>query len=413
MLLFRSILKIEGVVCVALLEREVTTMKSLLSILTLVLLAGLLLTPIGIFADTGQGATTQAPMSQPLVREGALAVKLVTALKLGITSDEKQAEDMLVTVGVAPRNGWIADYPVTPDIAGELRTAVDDAADGRRLTIDRDEALKTFDSIMGGYGLHISPSISEQDEGSAPSYSPDSSVINNYYYDEGPPVVTYYVPPPDYYYLYRWVPYPFWWWDFWFPGFFVLQDFDIEIHGHGHHHHDGFREHGEFVTNHFRDARTGRISRIDPARRAGGGAFADNTGSGWSTPAARSSAQAIFNRSLNSAIGTGRRVSQPGTLSGQAMQNRYVSSYGARNAVSGSHPASGRTFTHPTGGRRAFSESRAPGRTYGQSSVVSRSYASSHSGRAYSMPSSSRSFGSSSGIGRSLGSRGSFGGWRR
>src|SRR5208337_3243961 len=98
-------------------------MKSSLIIIALVL-AGLLLAPMTAFTETAQGTAGKAPISQPLVREGALAVKLVDTLKMGATQDEAQAENMLVTVGVAPRNGWIADYPVTPDIVGELRNAI-------------------------------------------------------------------------------------------------------------------------------------------------------------------------------------------------------------------------------------------------------------------------------------------------
>ena len=57
--------------------------------------------------------------------------------------------------------------------------------------------------------------------------------IDNYYYDEGPPVVTYYPPPYDYGYLYAWDPFPFWWGGVWFPGFFILTDFDcvVEVGG--------------------------------------------------------------------------------------------------------------------------------------------------------------------------------------
>ncbi|MBI5100452.1 MAG: hypothetical protein HZB33_01255, partial [Nitrospirae bacterium] len=61
------------------------------------------------------------PVSAPLIREGAFALKLAEALGLGHPESEVEAESMLGAAGVAPRNGWIADYPVTPDIIGELR----------------------------------------------------------------------------------------------------------------------------------------------------------------------------------------------------------------------------------------------------------------------------------------------------
>ena len=438
-------------------------MKSSLLVTIMALLTGLLLMPMATFAETEQGAAGKVPISQPLVREGTLAVNLADALKLGTTSDEAQAENMLVTVGVAPRNGWISDYPVTPDIAGELRNSISDAADGKQLTMDRDEALKAFDGVMVAYDLSMRPSDPEQVEGNAPSYTPDTTVINNYYYDEGPPVVTYYAPPPDYYYLYSWVPYPFWWWNSWFPGFFVLADFTFVIDGHGHHrhhdgfHHDGFRGHNEFVSNHFRDPGTGRMSRIDPAHRANGGTFADRGGAGWSSPSARNGAQAIFNRSQNVATAGRSGIVRPagnGTVSGQSLKNRTMSSpYGARGTISRSSAPTGRTsgspsvtrgtsvpysgdrmvnspsvgrrtFSPPSGGGRTFTAPSAVGRSFSQPSVSSRSFAPSYGGsrsfsapsvgRSLSAPSVGRSFGGSSGAGRSLGSMGgAFGGSRR
>jgi hypothetical protein len=94
---------------------------------------------------------------------------------------------------------------------------------------------------------------------------PDPGVINDYYATEGPPVVTYYTPPPDYYYLYSWVPYPFWWTGLWFPGFFVLNDFQRTIVVHNR---------VCFVSNHFRDVRAHRVFRIDPVGRFRGRTFA-------------------------------------------------------------------------------------------------------------------------------------------
>jgi hypothetical protein len=402
-------------------------MKSSPTIIIVLVLTGLLLAPMGVFAETVQGVAGKAPISQPLVREGALAVKLVDSLKIGATQDEAQAENMLVTVGVAPRNGWIADYPVTPDIVGELRNAIGDAADGRQLSIGKEEALKAFDDVMVSYGLSVNPSTPGQVGGNAPSYSPDTTVINNYYYDEGPPIVTYYAPPPDYAYLYSWVPYPFWWWDFWFPGFFVLADFDIGIHGHGHHH-DG--HHGEFISNHFRDPGTGRMSRIDPAHRVSGGTFAGSRGTGWSSPSARSSAQAIFNRSRNVAMAGGT-----GKVYDRSFQNRtFTSASGTRGTISGA--PSGRTFNSPSvtrgttgpswGGNRTFNTTSVNrrtftppsgsggGRTFSAPRMSTRSFSSpSVGGRSFGSSAVGRSSGGSFGAGRSFGSTGSFGGWRR
>jgi hypothetical protein len=59
----------------------------------------------------------------------------------------------LAAAGVAPQNGWIADYPITPDILGELEVAVADAADSGRLTVSRDEALVAFRGLAVEFDL--------------------------------------------------------------------------------------------------------------------------------------------------------------------------------------------------------------------------------------------------------------------
>ncbi|MGC9975611.1 MAG: hypothetical protein ABSC57_02665 [Syntrophales bacterium] len=73
------------------------------------------------------------------------------------------------------------------------------------------------------------------------------------------------LPPPDFYYFYAWIPYPFWCSGFWFPGFFVLNDFHriIVLNGRV-----------AFVSNHFSDVRKHRVFRIDPGARFNGRTFA-------------------------------------------------------------------------------------------------------------------------------------------
>jgi hypothetical protein len=63
------------------------------------------------------GNTQPPPAAVPLVREGAFALNLA-ALSLDHPTSEVEAESILGTAGIAPSNGWIADYPVTPDIIG-------------------------------------------------------------------------------------------------------------------------------------------------------------------------------------------------------------------------------------------------------------------------------------------------------
>lgn len=218
----------------------------------LFMVSSLLLTSSLAMAQSEYTTAEKPPIAQPLVREGDFAVKLTDALKLGTVTSEAEAESILSSTGIEPRNGWIADYPVTPDIIGELQTTIAEAANAGKLGMGKDAALKATQEVTAGYDLSIKTDAQVQQGGPAPgANAPESPVVNNYYYDEGPPVVTYYAPPPDYAYMYTWVPYPFWWWDFWYPGYFVLVDFHVRVHGRG----------GPvFVSNHFRDLRTGVVS---------------------------------------------------------------------------------------------------------------------------------------------------------
>ncbi len=253
--------------------------------------------PPGKTAVSGQSdkiARQAPPINQPLIREGDFAIKLAEALKIGRAKSEAEAESMLASVGIAPKNGWIADYPVTPDVVGELEKTVGEAADGKRLQVGRNEALKVLRTTAVELEL---PIIAEVQDDYAESPAPTTpeytapNVINNYYYAEGPPVVTYYPPPWDYYYMYAWIPSPFWYSDFYFPGFFILNDFHRVII---------FHKHRCVVTNHFRDHRTGRILAVDPVRRHAGGIIGDNRishGRGFNSADARNGARAIFERS--------------------------------------------------------------------------------------------------------------------
>jgi hypothetical protein len=216
------------------------------------------LTPLIAIAQN-YSAGGQAPLAQPLVREGTLAVRMVEVLKLGTTADEVEAENLLLGAAIAPRNGWISDYPVTPDIVSELRSAVIGAADAGLLTLGRDEAAQAFDGILAEYNLLVNTETSAGAavEEQAPVY-PDNTMVDDYYYDYGPPPVTYYAPPAYYANLYSWVPYPFWGWNAWFPGFFVLSDFHRFVY---------VDKRVYIVSNHFYDKREHRYSRIDARAR--------------------------------------------------------------------------------------------------------------------------------------------------
>jgi hypothetical protein len=207
------------------------------------------------------------PVGAPVVREGDFAVQLSAALGLGKTDDEVEAEYWLGKAGIAPRNGWIADYPVTPDILGELQRSVVDAASSRKIPLSRGEALNRVNAVNDEFELSVSPYIAGQTYGPEPPTegyaTPDD--VNNYYSEEGAPVYSYYTPPPEYYYLYVWVPYPFWCRGFWFPGFFVLHDF---------HRHFVVRNRVVFVSNHFNDVKSNRVFRVDPRMRFSGKTYA-------------------------------------------------------------------------------------------------------------------------------------------
>ncbi len=296
----------------------------------------LLSMPFTIYAQADQKQTAPS-ISQTLIPEGDFALKLAPALKLGTPSNEAQAEDMLTSAGIAPKNGWIADYPLTPNIVGELQSAVVTAADSKKLPMEKDDALKVFQGITTEFGLAIAPGSGQYAENQASEYVQPQE-INNYYYDEGPPVVTYYAPPWDYYYLYDWVPYPFWWTGFFFPGFFILNDFDTFVFI-GHHHHR-FR-----ITNHFFNHRTHAFGRVDPVNHSWT-TFSRTTA--FNSTATRNAASSIFRRSeARTTFARGTPSASPRGERG--MTGNRVSSFGGREGAFTNNRGSvggGRTFTN-------------------------------------------------------------------
>ena len=265
--------------------------------ITMITMAFLLL-PLNMSAKSEQNSTAAPAISQALVPEGTFALKLATALRLGAANDEAQGEDMLTSAGIAPKNGWIADYPVTPDIIGELQDAVAAAADSKKLPMGKEEALKALQDVAAEFGLAVLPGDSDQYAENQSQHS--STVINNYYYEEGPPVVTYYPPPWDYYYLYAWVPYPFWYSGFFFPGFFVLSDFHRVIVVH---------KRVVVVSNHVTDPMSKKVVRVDPVGRGTGktSKTTDISNSrGFNSTDAKRGASSIFERSRERAVGSGK-----------------------------------------------------------------------------------------------------------
>ena len=301
------------------------------------------------------------PVGAPIVREGALAMKLAEALDIGHPSSEAEAESMLGAAGIAPRNGWMADYPVTPDVIGELRDSVTYAAQAKTISMDQGAGLKALEDVLLRFSMSISPGLAGPPEASAEDMTgglqsqegnyPDQTIINNYYYQEGPPVVTYYPPPPDYYYLYAWVPYPFWWSEFWFGGFFVLHDFHKHIRENGH---------VVAVTNHFRDAKTNRVFRVDPENRFSGRTFA-GIGAPKANTFVNTGIQRAPERVFNGeSIGLSGRPR--GTVSPQGLPRFRSTNPFSANRVYSRPPGAGRTFLPRSS---ASHGSRAAGRARG------------------------------------------------
>ena len=358
---------------------------------------------INVGAQSGKTATQAPPVAPPLIREGDFAIKLAEVLKVGQAQSEAEAESTLASAGIAPKNGWIADYPVTPDIIGELQNVVGAAADSGKLAMKKDEAMKVFQDLVAQQGFPVRSDerqyagIEQPDAGVAPLqnypeyYEP--SEINNYYYNQGPPIVTYYPPPQDYDYLYAWVPYPFWYGRFWFPGFFCLRDFHRNFFVNGH---------SRFVSNHFRDSRTRGFGTIDPARRHMGNSVANisHPSRGFTSSMARNGASSIVRRSLGDASNR-----PPGVLSA----NKGMSGPSSpRAGLSGSRPPTG--YRAPSTGYPA-SRSMSSGRSAYGSGSFKGSFSHPGMGTARSFSPSVRS-GSSGFRSGGFGGNGSFGGSR-
>lgn len=271
-----------------------------------------LLMPVLAFAQSENTSAGPPPIAAPLVREGSLAVKLVFAFGLGTTDDEVEAENQLAEAGVIPKNGWIADYPVTPDIIEELQISLNDATSSGKLSLSAEEALQRFNNTLSVFGLLTSPDerAGEDQEPQEVDNYPNPAVVNNYYYNQGPPVVTYYAPPPNFFYLYAWVPFPFWWSGFWFPGFYVLHDFHKPVI---------INRRVHYISNHFRDVRASRVFRIDPEARFRGKTFG-GIGSayrkGLLSTGVTGGERRIFNRPLPRQIPHRSRVAPPGLRNG-------------------------------------------------------------------------------------------------
>ena len=367
---------------------------------------------IAVSAQQG-GVETQAPppIAQTLTREGDFAVKLIEALKIGQAKSEAEAEDMLTSAGIAPKNGWIADYPVTPDVIGELQSAIGGAVDSGKLAMNKDQAIKAFQNLAAQQGLPVRGDTEGRHAGAEPPVEPSPGdygeysrpeVINNYYYNQGPPIVTYYPPPWDYHYLYAWVPYPFWYSGFWFPGFFCLHDF----------HRVAFiNRRAVIFSNHMIDPKTKGIVSIDPATRRTRNFphTAANVSStrGFTSSGARRGAASIFERSQGQMkLGNSTSSGTRDVAGRQAFTNRNgnLSSFGGRDGT-----------VRPPATNYGMGRSQAGigSRNTGGSSFRREGRFGNSSGVGSGSPMGGRSFGGFHGGSGGIGSRGSSGGGSR
>jgi hypothetical protein len=367
-------------------------------ITTFVLAALVLLVPFG---TTRADQTTNGPppVSQTLVREGDFAIKLAQELRLSSSDDEAQAQSALASVGVAPRGGWISDYPVTPVVVGQLRTSVDAAAESGRLSMVKSDAVDALTRVSSSVGVPVrtgDDSYAENSPTGTDQYV-DQAAVDDYYYNEGPPTISYYNPPWDYNYLYDWVPYPFWYSSFYFPGFFILRDFDVAVRDHFHHF-----NHFRHVTNHRFDhhGHSFRVNasnlnrvRITNARHDMG----SNRFNRFNSEHVNS-ARSIVNRE-SARFGSMSRDAERGMGAGHVGTSNFNGGRGrVGTANNGSFARGNMGSNHSFGGNHAFDRNVGGGGSFGGSRMSS----SFGGGQRFS---GTRSFGG----GMSQGARGSFG----
>jgi hypothetical protein len=127
-----------------------------------------------------QRAAISPPVAQPLVPEGVLALELVKALRMGQAQNEAQAESMLSAIAIEPRNGWIAEYPVTPDIIGEIDEGVAAAVDAGKLGMGKDQAREEVKDLVARLGLNVTPGPPPPSGDAVPASGPTNAGIYKY-----------------------------------------------------------------------------------------------------------------------------------------------------------------------------------------------------------------------------------------
>lgn len=72
---------------------------------------------------------------------------------------------MLASAGIGPKNGWIADYPVTPNVIRELQSAIEEAVDLGKLRMRKNEAITALQNLAAQQGLHVTADTQNRDAG--------------------------------------------------------------------------------------------------------------------------------------------------------------------------------------------------------------------------------------------------------
>ena len=95
--------------------------------------------------STTQTGSNLPSVEQTLVPESVFAMQLAEALKLGPVADEAKAEELLSGLGIEPKNGWIAEYPVTPEVLGDVEHGIAMASDQKKIALTNSSvASSTF-----------------------------------------------------------------------------------------------------------------------------------------------------------------------------------------------------------------------------------------------------------------------------
>ena len=201
-------------------------------LLIIVLMAGTFLLSATVVAQNEPVAYAEEQAIAPsLARQGDFALRLVQSLGLPTAEDEQGAIGALNALGIHAVDGWMADYPMTPQIVMELRDAVIATAAAGQLNMDVDAAMRAYAELVVEFGLPPPLDVAPGYVGGgapATTYVPycDGGALDYYYDSFGTPIYTYCRPPPAYLYLYSWVPCGFQWQGHAFTGFFILKHFD-------------------------------------------------------------------------------------------------------------------------------------------------------------------------------------------